>query len=148
MVDHHWCYMILVKEDLNFNQSSLSFCTVGHYPLSIISIQTDSQQSMEGIVGMESMEALSWKELASEAEVEFPEVSWPVPSIYRWSTSSLSSPDRPERCIVTIASLNQWLATIEKDRHQWLTEKPSKNHWSQWLSRYHSINGNGHLNNH
>ena len=30
----------------------------------------------------------------------------------------------------------------------WLTEKPSKNHWSQWLSKYHSINGNGHLRNH
>ena len=56
---------------------------------------------------------------------------------------------RPERCIVTIASLDQWLATIEKHRYQWLADwKPLKNHWSQWLSRYHSINGNGHLKNH
>ena len=29
---------------------------------------------------------------------------------------------RPERCIVTIASLDQWLATIEKHRHQWLAD--------------------------
>ena len=57
--------------------------------------------------------------------------------------------NRPERCIVTIASLDQWLATIEKHRYQWLADwKPLKNHWSQWLSRYHSINGNGHLRNH
>ena len=56
---------------------------------------------------------------------------------------------RPEQCIVTIASLDQWLATIEKHRYQWLADwKPLKNHWSQWLSRYHSINGNGHLKNH
>ena len=31
-------------------------------------------------------------------------------------------PYRPERCIVTIASLDQWLATIEKHRHQWLAD--------------------------
>ena len=61
----------------------------------------------------------------------------------------MSDMSRPERCIVTIASLDQWLATIEKHRYQWLADwKPLKNHWSQWLSRYHSINGNGHLKNH
>ena len=92
---------------------------------------------------------------------------------------------RPERCIVTIALLDQWLKIIvtngwlnekplknivtngwlnekplknivtngwlnEKPlknivTNGWLNEKPLKNHWSQWLSRYHSINGNGHL---
>ena len=63
--------------------------------------------------------------------------------------TGVSSRSRPERCIVTIASLDQWLATIEKHRYQWLADwKPLKNHWSQWLSRYHSINGNGHLKNH
>ena len=30
---------------------------------------------------------------------------------------------RPERCIVTIASLDQWLATVENYRHQWLTDQ-------------------------
>ena len=34
----------------------------------------------------------------------------------------LYNPTRPERCIVTIASLDQWLATIEKHRHQWLAD--------------------------
>ena len=29
---------------------------------------------------------------------------------------------RPERCIVTIASLDQWLATIENHRRQWLAD--------------------------
>ena len=61
----------------------------------------------------------------------------------------LNESDRPERCIVTIASLDQWLATIEKHCYQWLADwKPLKNHLSQWLSRYHSTNGNGHLKNH
>ena len=32
-------------------------------------------------------------------------------------------PVRLERCIVTIASLDQWLATIENHRHQWLTDQ-------------------------
>ena len=31
-------------------------------------------------------------------------------------------PIRPDRCIVTIASLDQWLATIEKHCHQWLAD--------------------------
>ena len=30
----------------------------------------------------------------------------------------------------------------------WLSEKPLKNHWHQWLSWYHSINGNGDPKNH
>ena len=30
----------------------------------------------------------------------------------------------------------------------WLSEKPLKNHWYQWLSWYHSINGNGDPTNH
>ena len=35
----------------------------------------------------------------------------------------------------TSSPMVDWMKTIE-------------NHWSQWLSRYHSINGNGHLKNH
>ena len=43
---------------------------------------------------------------------------------------------------------NGWQPLKNIVTNGWLTEKPSKNHWSQWLSRYHSINGNGHLKNH
>ena len=73
--------------------------------------------------------------------------------IYTFTWILFSLRPRLEQCIVTIASLDQWLATIENHRHQWLTdqktiEKPLKNHWSQWLSSYHSTNGNGHLRNH
>ena len=50
-----------------------------------------------------------------------------------------TSPNRPERWIVTILSSNQWLATIE---NHWKTivsngcqtTKPLKNHWYQWFS--------------
>ena len=43
---------------------------------------------------------------------------------------------------------NGWQPLKNIVTNGWPTEKPSKNHWSQWLSRYHSINGNGHLRNH
>ena len=42
--------------------------------------------------------------------------------ILRESIQRISTPTRPERCIVTIASLDQWLATIEKHRYQWLAD--------------------------
>ena len=43
---------------------------------------------------------------------------------------------------------NGWQPLKNIFTNGWLTEKPSKNNWYQWLSRYHSINGNGHLKNH
>ena len=42
---------------------------------------------------------------------------------------------------------NGWQPLKNIVTNGWLT-KPLKNRWSQWLSRYHSINGNGHLKNH
>ena len=44
------------------------------------------------------------------------------PKMYHHVGSSVYfEPARPERCIVTIASLDQWLATIENHRYRWLT---------------------------
>ena len=73
------------------------------------------------------------------------------------SSSLLFSPPPPMHCNVSRLDRNdvslpshrwtngwQQLKTIVANG--WLIEQPSKNHWSQWLSRYHSINGNGHLN--
>ena len=40
-----------------------------------------------------------------------------------YAACTLKALGRLERCIVTIASLDQWLATIENHRHQWLTEQ-------------------------
>ena len=44
-------------------------------------------------------------------------------------------------------SLRYFLIDREKNivTNGWSAEKPLKNHWSQWLSMYHSINGDGHL---
>ena len=40
---------------------------------------------------------------------------------------------------------NGWQPLKNIVTNGWLTEKPSKNHWSHWLNRYHSINANGHF---
>ena len=56
--------------------------------------------------------------------------------------------DRSDVSLPSHRWTNGWQPLKNIVTNGWLTEKPSKNHWSQWLSRYHSINGNGHLRNH
>ena len=56
--------------------------------------------------------------------------------------------DRNDVSLPSHCWTNGWQPLKNIVTNGWLTEKPSKNHWSQWLSRYHSINGNGHLKNH
>ena len=51
-----------------------------------------------------------------------------------------------------IASFNRWWTTIENHRQSghddWETPKPSKNHWTRWLSPTISFNGDGCFENH
>ena len=43
---------------------------------------------------------------------------------------------------------NGWQPSKTIVTNGWLSEKPLKNHWHQWLSWYHFINGNGDPKNH
>ena len=64
--------------------------------------------------------------------------------MYKWNTQL----DRNDVSLPSHRWTNGWQPLKNIVTNGWLTDKPSKNHWSQWLSRYHSINGNGHLKNH
>ena len=64
-----------------------------------------------------------------------------IGDVYKYTTlyRDLISLDRSDVSLPSHRWTNSWQPLKNIVTNGWLTEKPSKNHWSQWLSRYHSI---------